>query len=233
MIKGSKLSKGQILEIMEQFCKDINASKASKYLHLNRNTINRFYGLFRMAIYYYQRPLLNYLPFKKKLKKNLSVIREPKKPFLVPHALIGLKKIQNKFSAECVPKRKCTQLLQIIREQVWTNGYVFLPKIQNYDAVVDTVYNKYYAISHEKNVFLSLHYSFDYDEDELYRFWIFIRKRLLKFNGGHRAKFNLHLKESEWRYKKTSARLEKELKKIFKIFLEKQKLLPNIQDKNL
>ena len=39
---------------MECFCIDIEASKTALLLKLNRNTINRYYGLFRQAIFDHQ-----------------------------------------------------------------------------------------------------------------------------------------------------------------------------------
>lgn len=36
------------------FCVDVGASKVSLIVGLNRNTVNRFYHLFRIVIYHYQ-----------------------------------------------------------------------------------------------------------------------------------------------------------------------------------
>lgn len=52
MIKSTKLTNYNIKKIINCFCIDIDATKTSQLLGINRNTINRFYLLFRRAIYY-------------------------------------------------------------------------------------------------------------------------------------------------------------------------------------
>ena len=51
MIKWCKLSNYQIKKIIRCFCIDIDATKTSELLSLNRHTINRYFLLFRKAIY--------------------------------------------------------------------------------------------------------------------------------------------------------------------------------------
>ncbi|MFA5421129.1 MAG: IS1595 family transposase, partial [Patescibacteria group bacterium] len=46
-------------------------------------------------------------------------------------------------------------------------------------------------------------------------FWSFTKRRLAKFNGV-KKNFDLHLKESEWRYGRLNVILEKELFNILK-----------------
>ena len=48
MNKG--LSEYKIKKIMRYFCEDITASKTAILLNINRNTINRYYNLFRLKI---------------------------------------------------------------------------------------------------------------------------------------------------------------------------------------
>ena len=50
-MKFSRLSKYKIRKILEVFCNDLNASVAAQVLGLNRNTVNRYYKLFRKAIF--------------------------------------------------------------------------------------------------------------------------------------------------------------------------------------
>ena len=67
MIRNSKLSRYQIKKIIQCFCLDIEANKSAVLLKLNRNTINRWYGLFRQAIYLHRSGL------KEKLLGNIEV----------------------------------------------------------------------------------------------------------------------------------------------------------------
>lgn len=54
MLKYSKLSLYKIKKIVWHFCLDIDATKVSYLLGLNRKTINRFYNLFRQSIFEHQ-----------------------------------------------------------------------------------------------------------------------------------------------------------------------------------
>tara|TARA_B000000565_G_scaffold241763_1_gene206806 strand:- start:4176 stop:4364 length:189 start_codon:yes stop_codon:yes gene_type:complete len=44
------LSDYKVKKIMKHFCEDITASKTAALLEINRNTINRYYNLFRRKI---------------------------------------------------------------------------------------------------------------------------------------------------------------------------------------
>jgi len=50
MIKYSKSSNYKIKKILRCFCTDLTAVQASKLLDIIRNTINRFYKIFRESI---------------------------------------------------------------------------------------------------------------------------------------------------------------------------------------
>ena len=51
---NSKLSICKVKKIIKFFCTDIDATKTAILLELNRNTINRWYNIFRQEIYDYQ-----------------------------------------------------------------------------------------------------------------------------------------------------------------------------------
>lgn len=50
-IKYSKLSNYKIKKIINCFCADISAEQTSIILKINRNTINRYFLIFREIIY--------------------------------------------------------------------------------------------------------------------------------------------------------------------------------------
>ena len=54
IVKSSKLSDFKIKKLVWCFCVDVEASKVGLIVKLNRNTVNRFYHLFRTLVYYYQ-----------------------------------------------------------------------------------------------------------------------------------------------------------------------------------
>ena len=51
---NSKLSIYKVKKIIKFFCTDTDATKTAILLELNRNTINRWYNIFRQEIYDYQ-----------------------------------------------------------------------------------------------------------------------------------------------------------------------------------
>jgi len=54
IVKSSKLSDFKIKKLVWCFCVDVEASKVSLIVNLNRNTVNRFYHLFRTLVCYHQ-----------------------------------------------------------------------------------------------------------------------------------------------------------------------------------
>ena len=51
MIKHSKLTSYKLKKIIIHFCTDIDATKTALLTGINRNTVNRYYTIFREAIY--------------------------------------------------------------------------------------------------------------------------------------------------------------------------------------
>jgi len=54
MIKWAKISSYQLKKIIHCFVVDVSADQASKLLQFNRNTTNRYYMIFRIAIALHQ-----------------------------------------------------------------------------------------------------------------------------------------------------------------------------------
>jgi len=50
MIKYSKITSQEIRKILELFVGDFSATQTSEILGISRNTINRYYGIFREEI---------------------------------------------------------------------------------------------------------------------------------------------------------------------------------------
>ncbi len=51
LIKYSKISDYKLIKVLRHFCADMDTTKSTYLLGINRNTINRLYKLFREAIY--------------------------------------------------------------------------------------------------------------------------------------------------------------------------------------
>jgi len=57
MLRNSRLSDYSVKKIIQCFSIDITASKTALLLGKNRNTINRWYGIFKQVIYRHQTAL--------------------------------------------------------------------------------------------------------------------------------------------------------------------------------
>ena len=210
-MKNNKLTAYRIKKIIESFCIDIEASKTALLLKLNRNTVNRYYGIFRQLIYDYQT---------RELQRMIGVIEldesyfGPKWPRGVPtkrgrgthkQPVFGIFERGGRVYTEIVPNStKCT-LQAIILGKVSPKSVINSDKWRGYDGLVDVGYNKHFRINHDKYFSNAKAHM-----NGIESFWSFTKRRLSKFNG-YKRNFHLHLKESEWRWNKDLNTLIKEL----------------------
>jgi transposase len=229
MIKHSKLSNYEIKKIIQYFCVDIDATKTSVLLELNRHTINRYYLIFRKAIYLYQSLELNkilgdveldesYFGAKRvrgyhgKLKRGRGTLKQPVFGIFKRDDICGRERIYT----EIVPDCKKITLQAIIKGKVDLASTITTDGWRGYDGLVDVGYNKHYRVNHGKNEFaIKGEYGATVTVNGIESFWSFTKRRLSKFNG-YTKYFELHLKECEWRWGKTKQELIDELPKILK-----------------
>jgi transposase-like protein len=74
-----------------------------------------------------------------------------------------------------------------------------------YDGLVDVGYEKHFRVNHGKEYVNKKSHI-----NGIESFWSFTKRRLAKFNGV-KVPFELHLKECEWRYKKSIEQMKQEL----------------------
>jgi len=222
MLKYSKLSSYKIKKIMKCFIIDINASKTALLLGTNRNTINRYFLLFRQAIYHERtqefKKLVGEIEVdesyfgakrirgrKGKLKRGRGTTKQP---------VFGIYERNGQVFTEIIPDCKKKTLQSIIKGKVGIESVIHSDGWKGYNGLVDIGYNKHYRVRHANNEFArnkTTHIN------GIENFWSFTKHRLVQFKGV-KKNFHLHLKECEWRYKKSHNQLEKELIKIFKKF---------------
>jgi len=223
IIKYGKLSDYHVKKILWLFCIDIDATKASLILCLNRHTINRYYRMFRESIYLHQMKDLDtflgdveldesYFGAKRvrgfhgKLKRGRGTLKKP---------VFGVLKRNGKVYTEIVPDAKKKTLLPIILGKVDPKSVVYTDGWRAYDGLVSVGYDKHFRVNHGKNEFAL---DGDVTINGIESFWSFTKRRLAKFNG-YSKNFELHLKECEWRWNKDEKQLFDELKVIFKNYL--------------
>ena len=208
-LNRAKISAHKIKKIIRCFCIDIDASKTAKLLELNRNTINHWYNIFRRAIYLYQMAEFEKMfgeveldesyfgakrkrGFKGKLKRGRGTQKQP---------VFGIFKRNGKVYTEIIPNCKKAILQPIIKGKIDPSTVIYSDKWRGYDGLVDVGYDKHFRVNHSTNEFSKgngIHIN------GIENFWSFTKRRLAKFNGV-KKNFELHLKESEWRYGVTIA----------------------------
>lgn len=224
MLKNAKLSTFKIRKIIKHFSFDLNASKAAGLLGINRNTINHWYGIFRRAIYAHQMQEFEKIfgeaevdesyfgakrkrGFRGKLKRGRGTRKQP---------VFGVVKRNGRVYTEIVPNCKKPTLQAIIKGRIDPSTVIYSDKWRGYDGLVDVGYDKHFRVNHGENEFSKgqgIHIN------GIENFWSFTKRRLAKFNGV-KKNFELHLKESEWRYGREPATLEKDLWNILKSYLK-------------
>ncbi len=218
MIKWAKISDYQLKKIIHHFVVDISADQASKLLGFNRNTINRYYMIFRIAIAMHQLDEFQKFVgsveldesyfgarrvrgFHGKLKRGRGTFKQP---------VFGIFERGGRVYTEIVPDCSKKTLQAVIMGKVDIHSIMFTDGWRGYDGLVDVGFDKHFRVNHSANEFAknkTVHIN------GIESFWSFTKRRLGKFNGV-KEYFWLHLKECEWRWKRGDAELEKELMKI-------------------
>ncbi len=202
-LKHSKISPYKVVRIIKCFCLDLTAQQCSELLNINRNTVNRYYLIFRKAIYKHQQSKQESSFAKQNFGQSISQKSQPEFPKKEE------KKVWKKWYV-CVLKIENHIYTRLIKDKILSelrHDMFFLE--YDYEAVINISQNKLIRINKNKP-------GSDKQPpkpEEVERFWGFSKQRLNKFNGVNNY-FDLHLKECEWRWKKAVLNLEKELKKL-------------------
>jgi len=185
--------------ILLHFSEDITASKAAVLVGVNRNTINRYYSLFREKI----------------LKASVAELKLLDGEFECDESYFGAKRVRGKRGRGAAGKtpvfgllkrdgkvfvsivKNCSrqELMPIIKGHVLEGSTLHTDGWKAYDGLLLNGYT-HHRVHHSKNEFARGKNHVNGIE----AFWSFAKRRLAKFNGIACHKFNLHLKECEFRF---------------------------------
>jgi len=213
IVRASKIGDFKLKKLIWHFVVDIDATKTSLIVRINRNTVNRYYQLFRTVIYQNQQEEFQkaingeaecdeaYFGGKRKRgvpgKRGRGTDKQP---------VFGIYERNGRVYAEIVPNCEKKTLQAIIRGRVSTEAIVHTDKWKGYDGLVDVGFDRHKRINHSQ----AFSYGNGNHINGIENFWSFTKRRLAKFNGC-KVNFMLHLKECEWRYGKKKEQLCKEL----------------------
>lgn len=193
------LSEYKVKKIIKCFCEDVDATRTSKLLQINRNTINRYFNIFRLAILWANQP------------KNIKISGE----FELDESYFGAKRVRGKKGrgaagktpvfgllkrdgkvlVEIVQNCSKSQLMPIIQGHILEGSTIHTDGWKAYDGLVLNGYTHYRVFhSHDEFVRGKSHVN------GIESFWSYAKRRLAKFNGLTDKYFYLHLKECEWRF---------------------------------
>lgn len=219
----AKISTHKRNKIFRHFCIDVDATKTAKLLCLNRNTINRYFTLFRAAIAWHRTQELQCIVGTVECDesyfgpKRLRGVPGKKGRGTYKQPVFGIFERGGTVYTEIIPNCKRDTLRPIIIGTVAPQSIIATDYWRGYDGLVDVGYDRHIRVNHKKTfVAGKTHVHINGIES----FWSFTKRRLAKFNGC-KAYFNHHLKECEWRWNKEECTLEKELRIIVSKFLRK------------
>jgi transposase-like protein len=152
--------------------------------------------------------------FHGKLKRGRGTLKQPVFGIFKRENILGREVVYTEIVPDC--KKKTLQA--IIKGKVDISSTITTDGWRGYDGLVDTGYNKHFRVNHSKNEFaLKGENGATVTVNGIESFWSFTKRRLAKFNG-YTKYFELHLKECEWRWGKSTPELVDELKQILNNF---------------
>ena len=216
MNKKNGLSRYRQEKLMRAFCADLTATQSACLLGLSRTTVNRYYRLFRTAIAAHQRDQKalfvgtvevdeSYFgPSRRRgvtgrLKPGRGTLKQP---------VFGIYERGGRVFTEIVPDTNKKTLQRLIRDRIALDAVIVSDGWRAYDGLVDVGYDRHLRIRKARPKAFSRN---GVHINGIESFWSFTKRRLAKFNG-ITGSFELHLKESEWRWAKDPDTLFKELR---------------------
>lgn len=113
--------------------------------------------------------------------------------------VFGLLKRGDKVYTQIVPDVKRSTLMQVISGKVDKDSVMYTDGFRVYDGLVDWGYKHHYRVNHGNDEFVEKGNPGNHING-IESFWGYAKNRLVKFQGVRKEDFNLHLKESEFRF---------------------------------
>lgn len=197
-LNHSHISEKKFREVLRYFAKDFTADQTAGLTHISRVSVNRLYAQFRLRI-------AALLGGNGKLGGEVEVdesyfgarrVRGKRgRGALGKVPVVGLLKRHGKVYTQIISNCSREELMPILKGKILSKSTVYTDGWKSYEGLVFNGY-KHYRIHHSENEFARGKNHVNGIES----FWSYTKRRLLKFNGIHKSKFLVHLKESEFRW---------------------------------
>ena len=201
-VLGAHLSERKFRELLRLFAADVPARATADLTGLNRNTVNRYYRLFRERI---AEICERESPFQGEVELDESYFGARRvrgrrgRGALGKTIVFGLLKRGGRVYTRIVPDVSRKTLMSVVERQVDKEAIVYTDGFASYDGLVDWGYRRHYRVNHCADEFVERSNRRNH-VNGIESFWGYAKNRLVKFQGIMRADFNLHLKECEFRF---------------------------------
>jgi len=216
MFKYSKLRTYKIKKL-KCFCEDIPATKTARLLSLNRRTIDRYYNLFREKILLASMKEMEVISGEIELDESYFGARrvrgKRRRGAAGKTPVFGLLKRDGKVFVAVVKNCSREELLPIIQGRILEGSTVHTDGWKAYDGLILNGYD-HYRVHHSKDEFVRGKSHVNGIES----FWSFAKRRLAKFNGVASHKFNLYLKECEFRFNYRNCNIYAKMLIVLRLF---------------
>lgn len=216
MFIQSKLSTFKLKKILKLFSEDIPAVKTASLLGLNRKTADRYYNLFREKIFEFSLKEMEVISGEIEVDESYFGAKRVRgkrgRGAAGKTPVFGLLKRNGKVFVTAVPNCSKETLMPIIEGKVLEGSTIHSDGWKAYDGLILNGYD-HYRVHHSKNEFARGKSHVNGIES----FWSFAKRRLTKFNGISSGKFELHLKECEFRFNYRNTNIYAKMLKIIKL----------------
>jgi transposase-like protein len=190
-IKSSRLSEAKFRQVLKLFCHEVDAQAIADLTALNRNTVNRYFRLFRERI---AEICDRSSPFSGEVEVDESYFgaRRVKgkrgRGARGKTPVFGILQRGGKVYTEVVPDCAKKTLQAIIRGKVDPDSIIHSDQWRGYNGLVDMGYKKHYRVHHGADEFARGKSHINGIES----FWSYAKRRLQKFHGIPKTTFILH-----------------------------------------
>jgi len=199
-ISRAHISERQTRLLIRSFALDLTAVQAAQFAGVNTNTAERVFSKIRIRIF-----------------ENTAAEALSRGEFEADESYFGARRVKGKRGrgasgktivfglykrdgmvyTEIVPDVKRKTLQAIIRGRAGIESVIHTDGWRGYDGLVDLGYEKHFRVEHDKDEFSK---GEGQHINGIESFWGFAKHRLAKFKGIPKEKFELHLKETEFRF---------------------------------
>lgn len=213
--RHSKIGEAKFRQLLRLFAMDLTATDAAQLCGLSVRSVNAVYQRIRVRLAQEcaaQSPLSGTLEADESYFGPKRIRGKRGRGAGGKTIVFGLLKRGECVYTEIVPNASKATLQAIIRGKVDPNSVIHTDGWRGYDGLVDLGLAKHFRVNHGNNEFVkgSRHVN------GIESFWSYAKHRLAQFHGIRQDKFELHLKETEFRFNHRNLDLYKILLKLLR-----------------